>query len=224
MKNKTQQESELLADVIADRIRQKILKQEYKAGDRLPVRQLCEVFSTSETPVKQALNQLAATGLVVATPGCGMRVRSFSAEDMRNVLEARLMIELHCARYAVKFVRKDESFAPALLEMLKSSNEDYRLCATQYTRENFNAAHKGDAKMHLAIVETCGNPEIISMYTNLNTHTGMFTGFERHSPETVLNVIREHTAIVEALCNCDTDGMRAALEAHIRTTTDIYRA
>ena len=42
---------------------------------------------------KLALNQLAATGLVVATPKCGMRVRSFSFEDMKNVLEARLMIE-----------------------------------------------------------------------------------------------------------------------------------
>lgn len=222
--SKTDSESELLANVIADRLRDMIQKQEYRAGDRLTVRRLCEAFSASETPVKQALNQLAATGLVVATPGCGMRVRSFDAKDMQNVLEARLMIELFCARYAVARMRKDASFAPAIRAMLDCSNADYAHCIEQYTRENFNAAHKGDAKMHFAIVETCENPEIISMYCNLNTHSGMFTGFERHSPATVRNVILEHTAIVEALCNCDTDGLRAAIDAHLRTTIGIYRA
>ena len=58
--------SELLADEIAQKIRDKIQNQEYKAGQRLPVRLLCEEFGTSETPVKQALNQLVTTGLVVS--------------------------------------------------------------------------------------------------------------------------------------------------------------
>ena len=77
--------------------------------------------------------------------------------------------------------------------------------------------------MHLAIVETCANPEIIAMYHNLNTHVGMFTGFERHTSESLQRVIREHTAIVDALCDRDTDGLRAAVEAHIRTTINIYK-
>ncbi len=224
MNTRTEQESELLANVIADRLRKKIRNQEYKAGDRLPVRKLCEEFETSETPVKQALNQLTATGLVVATPGCGMRVRSFDSADMRNVLEARLMIEQGCARDAVRRVRSDGGFAPAMRELLARSNADYERCAREYTRENFNTAHVLDRKIHASIVESCRNPEILSMYRNLNTHAGMFTGFERHSPETMQGVVREHTAIVEALCDCDTDGLRAALEAHIRTTIGIYRA
>lgn len=217
-------ETELLADVIADQIRRKIESREYKAGDRLTVRRLCEAFSTSETPVKQALNQLMATGLVVSTPGCGMRVRSFDARDMQNILEARLMIELYCARDAVARVRQEPHFADEIRELLARSNEDYARCAESYTRESFNAAHERDARLHLSIVESCRNPEILSMYSNLNTHAGMFTGFERHSPESVLNVIREHTAIADALCDCDTDRLRDALRAHIRTTIEIYRS
>ena len=67
--------AELLADEIAQKIRAKIQNQQYKAGQRLTVRLLCEEFGTSETPVKQALNQLVTTGLVVSIPKCGMRVR-----------------------------------------------------------------------------------------------------------------------------------------------------
>ena len=61
----TRTRTELLADEIAQKIRQKIQKQEYAQGERLTVRWLCEEFGASETPVKQALNQLVSTGLVV---------------------------------------------------------------------------------------------------------------------------------------------------------------
>ena len=61
----TRTRTELLADEIAQKIRQKIQKQEYAQGERLTVRWLCEEFGASETPVKQALNQLVSTGLPV---------------------------------------------------------------------------------------------------------------------------------------------------------------
>lgn len=111
--------TELLADEIAQKIRQKIQKQEYAQGDRLTVRWLCEEFGASETPVKQALNQLVSTGLVVSIPKCGMRVRTFTFQDMKNNWEARLMIEQFCAAAAVDTVRRDEQFISNVRKLLQ---------------------------------------------------------------------------------------------------------
>lgn len=58
----TRTRTELLADEIAQKIRQKIQKQEYAQGERLTVRWLCEEFGASETPVKQALNPACVNG------------------------------------------------------------------------------------------------------------------------------------------------------------------
>lgn len=217
-------ETNLLADVIAEQLKIKIQNREYKAGDRLPVRQLCEAFNTSETPVKQALNQLAATGLVVATPKCGMRVRSFSFEDMKNVLEARLMIEQFSARDAVMRCRSDSGFAKSLQALLMQSNEDYEHCIREYTKENFGRAHERDGLLHSALVSACHNPEIIGLYRTLNTHAGMFTSFEKHTPATLRQVISEHTDIVDAALASDTDGLRAALARHISSTLRILES
>ena len=83
---------ELLADEVAQKIRAKIQNQQYQPGDRLTVRLLCEEFGTSETPVKQALNQLVATGLVVSIPKCGMKVRTFNFQERKDNWEARVMV------------------------------------------------------------------------------------------------------------------------------------
>ena len=213
----------LLANVIAEQLKQKIQNQEYKAGDRLPVRGLCEEFNASETPVKQALNQLAATGLVVATPGCGMRVRSFDIRDMQNVLEARLMIEQFIARDAVARARSDRAWADRLRALLRDTSEAYLQCIEHHTRARFNRAHESDSALHAAIVFASPNPEIAGLYRTLNTHAGMFLGFERHTPETLAEVNAQHDAIVSALLCCDTDGLRAAFARHIETTMRIYR-
>ena len=221
MDHAKQHEEGLLANVIAEQLKHKIQSMEYKAGDRLPVRKLCEDFNTSETPVKQALNQLAATGLVAATPKCGMRVRTFTFSDMKNVLEARLMIEQFCARDAVLRVRRDADYADLMRGTLEESDRCYRRCIESFTKENFIRAHETDGKLHSGLVGASQNPEIVNLYRTLNTHAGMFTSFEKHTPQTLQQVIRQHDDIVGALLLCDTDGLRGALERHLRSTLQI---
>lgn len=216
--------AELLADEIAQKISAKIQTQQYKAGERLTVRRLCEEFGTSETPVKQALNQLVTTGLVVSVPKCGMRVRTFDFLDMKNVWEARIMIEQFCAGSAVETARRDEEFVQRIQSILRISNEEYEKCIQNFTQENFAPLHHHDNMLHIEIVNCCQNQEIISMYNGLNAHSGMFVGFRCHTPETLKDVQRQHTEIVKQLLLCDVKGLKKAIGQHIYTTIQIYRS
>ncbi len=215
--------SELLADEIAQKIRDKIQNQEYKAGQRLPVRLLCEEFGTSETPVKQALNQLVTTGLVVSVPKCGMRVRTFNFLDMKNNWEARLMVEQFCAASAVEMARRNERFVTRIQEILRISNAEYGRCIQDYTKENFISLHVQDRALHTELVKCCQNTQIMEMYDGLNAHSGMFVGFHCHTPDTLRGVQAQHTEIVDQLMLCDVDGLKKAIEQHIYSTIQIYR-
>ncbi|MDO4620235.1 MAG: GntR family transcriptional regulator [Lachnospiraceae bacterium] len=219
-----EQSHELLADEIAQKILEQIQDHTFKAGERLTVRKLCERYGTSETPVKQALNQLVSTGLVVSVPKCGMRVRTFEFQDMKNIWEARIMIEQYCASYAVEEAKRNEDFVRRMQDMLQVSNEEYEKCALEYTRENFRGLHKHDRMLHLELVKCSQNAQIIKMYDELNAHAGMFSGFRCHSPETLRQVEKQHTEIVKSLVLCDTDGLRQALSRHIYSTIQIYRS
>lgn len=215
--------SELLADEIAQKIRAKIQNQQYKAGQRLTVRLLCEEFGTSETPVKQALNQLVTTGLVVSIPKCGMRVRTFNFQDMKNNWEARMMIEQFCASSAVELARHSEPFVSHVQEILRISNEEYERCIKDYTKENFNLLHEHDRVLHTEMVKCCQNAQILEMYNSLNAHAGMFMGFSCHTPETLRGVQTQHTKIVNQLVLCNVEGLKKEIERHIYSTIQIYR-
>lgn len=215
---------ELLADEVAQKIREKIQSQQYQPGDRLTVRLLCEEFGTSETPVKQALNQLVATGLVVSVPKCGMRVRTFNFQDMKDNWEARLMIEQFCASPAVERARHDEGFVSHMQELLALSNSEYGKCIADYTNENFIKLHEHDRILHNELVRCCRNEQIMSMYNSLNAHSCMFAGYGCHTPETLRQVQKQHTEIVNQLLLCDVDGLKKVLEQHIYSTVQIYRS
>lgn len=216
--------AELLADEIAQKIREKIQNQEYNAGERLTVRKLCEEYGASETPVKQALNQLVTTGLVVSVPKCGMRVRTFEFQDMKNIWEARIMIEQYCAASAVERARRDEGFVQYIQSILAVSNEEYEKCSQDFSKENFMKLHKHDSALHTAMVQCCQNDLVIDMYQSLNTHAGMFTGFNYHTPESLREVQKQHSEIVNQLVMCSVDGVKKAVEQHIYSTIQIYRA
>lgn len=214
---------DLLANEIAEKIRRKIERHEYRQGEHLAVRRLCEEFGASETPVKQAMNQLVAAGLLVTVPKCGIMVRTFSFEDMKNVLEARLMIELFCGRSAIQKVREDSTYARALSDSLQECNDVISVCIRDFTQENYYATIPCDRMLHSLIVKSTDNSQIVSMYENLNSHAGMFVGYEVHPPDVMENIKREHTEIVLSLLRSDERDLSAAIEAHVRSTIELYR-
>lgn len=220
----TSQAAQLLADEIARKIQNKIQTQQYAPGERLTVRRLCEEFGTSETPVKQALNQLVTTGLVVSIPKCGMRVREFSFDEMKENWEARLMIELYCAASAVETARRDDGFVARVQTLLEEANAAYRNCIGSFTKENFNLLQVPDRNLHTQLVTCCQNRQIIEMYNRLNAHACMFVGYEFHSRESLEGVIQQHTQMVDQLLLCDLEGLRKAIRTHIYSTIRIYRA
>ena len=218
------QAAKLLADEIARKIQDKFQNQQYAPGQRLTVRKLCEEFGASETPIKQALNQLVTTGLVVSIPKCGMRVRKFTFEEMKENWEARLMIELFCAASAVEAARRDDAFVARVQALLQEVNRVYQYCIDEFEQANFNLLLAPDRNLHTELVTCCKNRQIIEMYNRLNAHAGMFVGYEFYNREILYDVMEQHNQLVDRLLLCDLEGLQKAIRTHIYSTIRTYRA
>src|ERR1700750_1933375 len=75
-------------------IRQRILRGEVQPGEKLKIEVLEREQGLSSSPLREALNRLAAEKLVVADNNRGFRAASISVEEMRDITEFRLVIEL----------------------------------------------------------------------------------------------------------------------------------
>src|SRR3982751_3291639 len=95
-------------DLIAESLRDEILRGEIPAGQPLRQEELAERFGVSRLPVRDALLRLEAQGLVHVFPNRGAFVISLSADDVREVYEMRVLLEGDMLERAVPRMREGE--------------------------------------------------------------------------------------------------------------------
>ncbi len=78
---------------VRDELAHAILEGELKPGERLRAEALAQRYGTSRTPVREALLQLEAQGLVEVEPNRGAVVRAFDAQDLLDLYAVRALLE-----------------------------------------------------------------------------------------------------------------------------------
>ncbi|NJP44446.1 GntR family transcriptional regulator [Actinacidiphila epipremni] len=81
-----------LRQQIADALRDEILTGRLQAGRHFTVKEIAELYGVSATPVREALVDLAAQGLLEVEQHRGFQVRRLTAADFRSLTEARVFI------------------------------------------------------------------------------------------------------------------------------------
>ncbi|MEU9982665.1 GntR family transcriptional regulator [Streptomyces sp. NPDC050856] len=81
-----------LRQQIADALRDEVLAGRLQPGQEFTVKQIAEQYGVSATPVREALVDLCAQGLLDSDQHKGFRVHQFSVDDYRGMVEARALI------------------------------------------------------------------------------------------------------------------------------------
>ena len=89
-----------LTQIIVELIRQGIYEGTYKPGTRLNIADLAQSFSASAVPVREALRNLEAEGLVEFRPNRGVVIKELSASEVRELFLMRLPLEMLAATQA----------------------------------------------------------------------------------------------------------------------------
>jgi DNA-binding GntR family transcriptional regulator len=93
---------------VADAVRAAILQGKIKVGDALRQDVIAAELEVSKIPVREALVQLQAEGLVDLIPSRGAIVRGLSAHEIAEVYEMRLALEPLALRKAVPNLRESD--------------------------------------------------------------------------------------------------------------------
>ena len=91
-----------------DIVKKLLLSGEIKPGDRIREDLLADEISMSRTPVREAINQLAAEGFVNQIPRKGVFATKFTQQELVDIVEARSIIEANAARLCCERASDDE--------------------------------------------------------------------------------------------------------------------
>lgn len=86
---------------VAIELRRRILAGGYPVGEKLQQEQIAAELGVSRSPVREALGQLEAEGLVVLTPQKGAQVAPISRDEVSELFEFRKLIEPHLLEVAI---------------------------------------------------------------------------------------------------------------------------
>lgn len=196
-------------DEVYDAIRQAILSHLFQPGERLQVEEIAEKLGVSLTPVRHAIQQLAAEGLIIIHPRSGTFVTQLSERDIEETFEIRSALECLAGELAASRVTEDQlSELRGLLRSLALPVE----CDPDRKRHE-----QDNQRFHSVIMEAAGNQRLGEMYKALNAHLQIARVHSANSDwrGRLQQEHAEHTEIVEALEGRQKDRLINALRSHI---------
>jgi DNA-binding GntR family transcriptional regulator len=190
-----------LQQQIHDRLLGRILRRELEPGQRISPPVIAAALGVSITPVRDAVNQMAAEGLVTVTPRRGTVVSPVSVRDIEELYEIRASpAEI---AHMQELAEQLESGPPA------AAGEVDDL-------ETYLQEIAADAELHAAVVRAAHNARLDALYDGLRTHVliarAVFPRLYRGQPHRR----GEHQRVVDAIAAHHGEVARDAMAAHLR--------
>lgn len=194
-------------------VRNMIVRGEVKGGTFIEEQEISEQTGVSRTPVREAFLRLEAEHFIDLIPRRGALVRQITALELKNVYEARQLIEIHAARR----ICKDSAIeVPHELENILDSMDKTE------AEGDYIEYIMLDMEFHRCIVATTHNDVLLEMYDSLQgrklrvTNAAIKAYRERSSTVRV-----EHRSLFEALKNRDGDIAENILNEHLSPLFEI---
>lgn len=195
-------------------LRDRILKRELHAGEKLSDLQLSTELGVSRTPIREALHQLVQDGVVVAEPNRGFFVATFSRTDLEEIFDLRFALESFAMRRAAKQDRTEDYHKlleeiDHVTDLISGATNDRE---SEIATEAFLSA---DRNFHSWIVNTAGSSRLTSIITGLWAQVSIFQKVGAEIPGWMEIALSQHRAILNHLLADRLSDAVSALEDHL---------
>lgn len=201
-----------LADRVYENLKQRILMQEFRCGERLNIAALAKDLNVSNTPVREAISRLEKVGLVKTIPYRGPFVRSLSASETAEVYDVRISLEVLAARLAAQHA------TPELLSHIEERLREYELARDGGDLdESLNA----DLRFHEAVAQASTNRPLISMLAMLSDWTKLFIQYGLPPSRPVRVEGATHERILDAIRAGDSELAASTMRRHLTAGKEV---
>lgn len=180
-----------LSELVYVRLRRALMRAELKPHQRLKVRDLAQQMGTSETPVREALFQLAHEGAIEIRPRYYIRVRRLSLQEYTEIRDIRMNLEPMAAERALPFI--DD----AVIDQLAATHE---ALVKAEAEQDWPTALQTNFDFHFGLYSRSGMSTLTEVLESLWIRVGPVlselypdahpTYAERHQHQNVLDALR----------------------------------
>jgi DNA-binding GntR family transcriptional regulator len=202
-------ERRITADYVAEALREAIHRGDLADGAVLNQAAIATHFGVSRVPVREAMRQLQAEGLITTRAHRLAVVRSLSLDRIVEIYDLRALLEGYVIERAVP------NIDAALLKTLTALEREMR------TESDHARWLELNARFHQMLYEPSGAEVTLELVDQLRAraerYVRLWSGAGIHRPK---EAGREHAQILKLVEQGDGSGARRAIEEHVRHTRD----
>lgn len=191
-------------------IREGILTGTFAQGSHITARQLAEATGLSRTPVREAMRQLDAEGMITLIPNRGAFVASWTESEIEQIYELRVLLESFAAQVAAERISDEQR------ETLQALSDEMRILVDR-SPVDFEAVAEVNDRFHKGVLEACGNPRLRDLLGTITEVPLQLSTFRRYSVDQLRRSASQHAELVAALAARDPDWARSVMSSHIRS-------
>lgn len=183
----------------------------YQPGDRIDPDALAEEYGCSRTPVREALQALEASGMLVVQPKRGTYVARLSIAELLERFEVMAEMEALCARLAAR--RAD----PSDLALIGESLRD---CEAAANAGDHDLYYTENTRFHQAIYSAAHNTYLKTETMRLQVILHPYRRRQLQAPGRISRSLAEHRLIADGIARGDAEGASRAMADHVLVQGD----
>jgi DNA-binding GntR family transcriptional regulator len=216
-----------MRDDVRDALLAMLLDGRLAAGASVSIDKLARNLGVSPTPVREALVEIEATGMVQRVAHRGYQVAPpMSAQQAAELADARLLVETEAARWAARLQDPD------LLPQLRSAHRAHAEAAwavhewdgVTLDRNRLPVTlvpyFEADWSFHQTILDHCGNRFLRGMIGGLGVSMQRMRQSPRRGPLDADLAVAEHGRVLAAIEARDPEAAAGAMRAHIEAVRE----
>ncbi|MFP7760186.1 GntR family transcriptional regulator [Marisediminicola sp. LYQ134] len=202
-------ESATGGEVVFWELRSRIMSGVLAPGAILRAQAFAEEFGVSRTPVREALQRLAETGLVEYIPNRGATVIGYTPEQMIETYYVRATLESRAAALAAPRI------TPAELATLAQLIDDMEEFVPGDTAQDVGELGRINIDFHRLIVQASGSKMLETLVGTVRQMPLMIRNFQNYGETFRRRVNHQHRDILTALESGDAEWAEVAMKSHI---------
>jgi DNA-binding GntR family transcriptional regulator len=197
-----------LTSAVADKLRDRIIRGEIPEGSQLRQDAIATQYKVSRIPVREALRQLDAEGLITIVPNRGAVVPALSPDDIEELFSIRALLEPEVLGLSVpRLTEQDFTDAEAVL----------RRYVSELRREDHLAAWgRLNWQFHSILYSRANQPRFMAIIRNVNNSGERYTRLQLYLTHGTKRANEEHHQILELCRKRDVAAACKLLRQHIR--------
>lgn len=195
-----------LASAVAEKLRAMIIRGDIQEGEQLRQDAIAADFQVSRIPVREALRQLEAEGLIKIIAHRGAVVSALSPEEIEELFDIRALLECEVLKLSIPHLTEaDFQKADAILQTYEKA----------LSKEEVRTWGQLNSHFHAILYSRAHRPHFMSIIKMVNNNGDRYTRLQLYLTQAFERAKREHRQLLDLCQKRDIPAATELLEKHI---------